>query len=217
MAAVPSLPPNSHGLNPAAKARSTACSIVRAARAAPSCPWRSASQSSIITAERIVAMGFATPLPVMSGAVRGTAGTRVPIAGRRRRHPHSADQSGGEIRDNVAEHVFHHQEIELPGLAHQHGRARINIKSVRAHGGKAHRAFVEHLAKERVRLECVRLVDAGQEPSSATRLAPLRQAEGEIEQTLASLAGDHKRLTGLGVGHYALAHRGKQALGQLPG
>src|SRR5262249_15665752 len=37
-AAVPSRPPNSHGLRPLAKARSTASSIVRAASAAPAWP-----------------------------------------------------------------------------------------------------------------------------------------------------------------------------------
>ena len=54
---------------------------------------------------------------------------RVPIADvRRGRHAHAADQSGGEIREDVAEHVLHDQDVELPGLAYQHGRARINIE-----------------------------------------------------------------------------------------
>ncbi len=52
-------------------------------------------------------------------------------------------------------------------------------------------AFVEHPAEERIGLEGVGLVDAGEQAAAAARLTPLGQAEREIEQPLAGVARDH--------------------------
>src|SRR5262249_33188479 len=66
---VPSAPPNSQGLRPEANAQSTAASIRCAASVAAEWLCRSPSQSSIIAADRIIAVGLARPLPMISGAV----------------------------------------------------------------------------------------------------------------------------------------------------
>ena len=75
--------------------------------------------------------------------------------------------------------------------------------------------LVEQLAEERIGLERIGLVDAGEPARAAARLAPLGEAEGEFEQPLAGLARDQQRLARLVVRHHALAHGGEQALGRL--
>src|SRR5688572_7231957 len=69
IARVPALPPNSNGTTfLEANTSSTARSIFLAASASAGLPARSASQSSIIAAERMHAVGLALLCPKMSGA-----------------------------------------------------------------------------------------------------------------------------------------------------
>src|SRR5262249_26702900 len=133
---------------PAAKARSTAVSMRSAAACACAWPCLSPSQSSIMAAERIMAVGFPRtfPLSVGGGAMTGLK-YRMRVADiRRRRHAHSANEAGGKIREDIAKHVFHHHHIEVPWPAHQHGGAGVDVKPLGGDGWMARRAFVEDLA-----------------------------------------------------------------------
>ncbi len=68
--AVPAPPPYSIGTtSPPLNAISTAFSITRAPTSNSASPYRSASQSSIIAADKNIAHGFAFPSPAISGAV----------------------------------------------------------------------------------------------------------------------------------------------------
>src|SRR5262245_49243226 len=147
------------------------------------------------------------------GAVAGLE-HRVRIADvGRGRHAHAADQAGGQIRDDVAEHVLHHHYVEVPRPPHQHGRTCVDVEAIGGDVGIARGAFVEHAAEEGVSLEGVRLVDAGEQATAPAYLAPARQAKGEIEQALRGLARDQEGLARFGIGHHALAHGGEQTLG----
>ena len=75
--------------------------------------------------------------------------------------------------------------------------------------------LVENAAEECKGLEHVRLVDTGQHPRLAARLAPLGEAKREVEQALGGLARDHHGLARILMGDDALAHRGEQAFGEL--
>ena len=57
------------GCRASVNARCSADSMARAPSASAGSPWRTASQSSIIATDRIIADGLAMPLPAMSGAV----------------------------------------------------------------------------------------------------------------------------------------------------
>ncbi len=75
--------------------------------------------------------------------------------------------------------------------------------------------LVKNAAEEGKGLEHVRLVDAGQHPRLAARLAPLGEAKRELEQALGGPARDHHGLARVLVGDDALAHRGEQAFGRF--
>src|SRR5437868_12158435 len=126
------------------------------------------------------------------------------------RHAHSADQAGGHIGQDVAEHILHHHHIEIPGTLDQQRRAGIDIESVGLYVRMALRGFVEHFTKEREGLEDIRLVDASKRAGPSARLAPLRQAERAFEQSLRGVAGDDDCLARLGIRGDALAHRRRQ-------
>ena len=84
-----------------------------------------------------------------------------------------------------------------------------------AHVGMLRGRLVEQLAEERVGLEGIGLVDAGEPAGQPARLAALGQAERKLEQPLGGLARDHQGLARLVVRHHALAHRGEHAFGRL--
>ena len=135
----------------------------------------------------------------------------------RRRHAHAADQAGGQVGEDVAEHVLRHHDVEIPGPLDQHRRAGIDIEPVGLDLGMPFGGLIEHPAKERKRLEHIGLVDAGQAAIGApARLAAFGKPERKLEQPLRGLAGDDQRLARLAVGDDALAHRGEQAFGGFP-
>jgi hypothetical protein len=73
--------------------------------------------------------------------------------------------------------------------------------------------LVENAAEEGKGLEHVGLVDAGERPRLAARLAPLGEAKRKLEQALGRLARDHHGFTRVLMGDDTLAHRSEQALG----
>ena len=166
----------------------------------------------------MAASGFAIPRPAMSGALPCAGWEQaVPVAEvGGRRHAHAADERGGEIREDVPEHVLRHHHVELPRPAHQIEGGGVDVVvrglEVRMPG----RALVEDLAEEGHRGEHVRLVHAGDPASATARLAPRREPEARVEQALAGGAGDDHGVAGDPVVlHRPLAARGEQALGGL--
>ncbi len=134
----------------------------------------------------------------------------------RRRHAHAADQPRGQVGQDVAEHVLGDHHVVVPGLADHVERGRVDVVVPRLDVGKARGALVEDLAEERHRAEHVRLVDAGHAPRAPARLAPPREAEGEVVDALGARAGDDHRVLRLAVlDQDPLAARGEQALGRL--
>ena len=133
----------------------------------------------------------------------------------RGRHPHSTDEAGGEVGQDVAEHVLSDQDVEIPGTLHQHQRAGVNIEPLRLHVRMELSDLVENLAEVGEGLEDIRFIDAAQNAGTATGPTPLGELEGEVEETLGGLAGDDERLARLLMCHHTFAHRGKQALGRL--
>ena len=102
-------------------AASTASSSAAATSGAPERRARSSSAT-----ERSIAAGFAIPRPAMSGAEpctgSNTPGPAVAEA-RRRREPEPAGQPGGDVREDVAEHVLgHDRRRTAPGPDEQHRR-----------------------------------------------------------------------------------------------
>ena len=85
---------------------------------------------------------------------------------RRRRQPEPAGHRGGEVGEDVAEHVLGHDDVELLGRARElHGRVvdeHVLDLDVRILGGD----LVDDAAPEPRRLEHVRLVDRRQLPAA---------------------------------------------------
>jgi hypothetical protein len=75
---------------------------------------------------------------------------------------------------------------------------------------------IEHLAEERECLEHIRLVDAGQRPWLAARLAALGETKRKFKQPLRGFSRDDQRFARVIVGHDALSHRREQAFGGFP-
>ncbi len=160
-------------------------------------------------------VGEALAHDVGRGAVAGLE-HRVLVADvGRGRHPHAADQPGGEIGQDVAEHVLGHQHVEIPWPAHQGDRDRVDIDVIGANVLVQRRALVKNLAEEREGAKHVRLVDAMHQVLAAARFAARGEPEREVEQPLGGLAGDHQRLARLVMRHHTLPHGPEQALGRL--
>jgi hypothetical protein len=71
-------------------------------------------------AERIVAAGFAIPLPAMSGAEPWAAWKAVcvpNVCGGREAEP--ADRACAQVGEDVAEHVFRDEDVECRGPLYQ--------------------------------------------------------------------------------------------------
>ena len=133
------------------------------------------------------------------------------------RHAHAADQARPEVGQDVAEHVLHDQDVELPGFSHQVERRGVDVVMIGPGLREVPGALVEDLPEKGHRGEHVRLVDAGDPALAAARAPALRELEGEVEQALAGLAGDHHGVArDLVVLDRALAARGEQALGRFP-
>ncbi len=126
----------------------------------------------------------------------------------RRSHSHAADEPGGQVGEDVAEHVLRHEHVELPRPLHQVERLGVDVGVLMGDAGIALGHLVEHLAKESVTLEDVRLVHAGDLAAG--------QAEGEVADALDAGTGHDQR-----VGRQAIAQddaaglRGEQPFGLL--
>ena len=136
--AVPSRPPNSNGLRPPANALSTARLDARRGLAPrPDDRVSRPSQSSIMRGrqQHRGRVRLALPHDVRRGAVaRLEHRMRVADVGRRR-HAHAADETRGEIGQDVAEHVLGDQHVEIPRPAHQRGAGRVDVGVVRRRAG----------------------------------------------------------------------------------
>src|SRR5215469_3225643 len=99
-----------------------------------------------MAAERIIAVGLARPLPIMSGA--------VPWQG----------WKTAWVSPNLAEHVLHHHDVEIPWSPYQHGGTGVDVEPLGGDAGMARGAFVEDLAEEGVGFERIGLVDAASLP-----------------------------------------------------
>ena len=82
-------------------------------------PARRAPCSSTSASERSIAVGFAAPVPAMSGAepctgskMPGPASPRLADAAR----PSPPVTAGGDVGEDVAERVLHHEHVELVGV-----------------------------------------------------------------------------------------------------
>src|SRR5262245_55347474 len=160
-------------------------------------------------------IGQALSHDVGGGAVAGLEhGVAVTDVGRGR-HAHATDQAGGEVRQNVAEHVFRHQHIEVPRPAQERRRAGVDVDVLAADAVVARGLLVKNLAEEREGAKDIGLVDAVHDAAAAARLAAGAEAEREVEQALRRLARDHQGLARLIVGDHALAHGGEQTFGRL--
>ena len=92
------------------------------------------------------------------------------------RDPEAADQSGGEIGENVAEHVLHHHYVEVPRLFHHQRRTSVDIKQVGFYVGKFDFALGKNIALPIEGLEHIGLVDQRELARAATLLTPFEPA-----------------------------------------
>ena len=111
------------------------------------------SHSSIMAPERNAAVGFALPRPCDVGrAAVARLEDRVfvtDVTGGR--HPHAADQTCSQIRQDVPEHVLGHQHIECPRPTDhvQSGRIHVCISGLDIR--KTGRALVKYKARAKQR------------------------------------------------------------------
>src|SRR6476660_7665389 len=126
-----------------------------------------------------------------------------------------ANQSGREIRENVAKDIFHHHHVEIPRPAHHQCSAGIDVNMTGFHIWEILCALIEDRTKIGIGFESVGLVDAGQQTRLSAFLAPLGEPEREIEQALRRLAGNYQGLASLVLGDDALAHRCEQTFGRF--
>src|SRR5262249_5944743 len=168
-------------------------------------------------AERIIAVGLASPLPMMSGAVpwQGWNTACASPMSAEGAMPMPPIRPAGRSEMMSPDIVSLTTPAEAPGPRHRKAATSAPEKGTGGAAGIARGAFVEHATEKGVGLEGVRLVDAGEEATAATRLAAARQPKREIEQALGGLARDQEGLARFGIGHHALAHGGEQALGRF--
>ena len=130
-----------------------------------------------------MAVGLALPCAhdVGRGAVAGLEHrVRVADVGGGR-HAHAADQPGGEVGEDVAEHVLGDQHVEVPRPAHQRRRAGIDIDVIGGDIRMLRGALVEDLPEEREGAEDVGLVDAVQH--ARARRAPCAARASRSEKS----------------------------------
>ncbi len=128
--------------------------------------------SSIRTAERSIAAGFAIPWPAMSGA-EPWIGSKMPGPGlaetRRRRQPDTARGHGGHVGEDVAERVLREQDVEAARVADELHRRVVDEHGVDLDVRVVGRDLVDDLAPELRRLEHAVLVGQRQPPAPAAR------------------------------------------------
>ena len=105
----------------------------------------------------------------------------------RRRHAHAADQRGGLVGQDVAEHVLGHDDVEVPRLAHEVERRRVDVVMVGARRpGKRAARSSKILRKNAIERNTFALSTQVTRPGRPRALRRRGEAEREVVDALAS-------------------------------
>ena len=129
-------------------------------------------------------------------------------------HAHAADQTTAQIRQDIAEHVLHYHDIEIPRAPHQIERLGIDVVIVRLDVGVVRSDLVENLAEESHRCENIGLVDTCHATGLSALFAFLSQFKREIMKLLRGRAGNAKGVAHLGVTDHFAAFMGSGGIEQ---
>ena len=135
-----------------------------------------------------------------------------------RRHPHAADESRGQVGQDIAEHIFSHEHVELLRLLHEIECLGVDVCVLLCDRGMPGRNLVEDLAEEGVAFEDVGLVHTGDFSKRGGRLAwaLLGQLKRESADPFDAGPRHDQRVGGdLIVQNDAAGLRGKHAFGLL--
>ena len=214
-------PPRSGGRTwPAPVIALTAASIRAAAAAASPLPSRSAEpvQHEPGREDGRQGIGDALAGDVGRGSVGGLEEAVMVADVARRRHAEPAHGGGGQVREDVAEHVLGHDHVVVGRALDEIHRHRVDVGVLGLDVGVVGRHLVEQGAEEGVALEHVGLVDERHPPDPvAGRAAPAaRQLERLPADPEDAGARDDERVGGdVAADQDARSARRVEALGVL--